>query len=589
MHVKDVTVANIKAIDDMDCNDDEVAARWLVARRWITDPSAYDELPPITFDDLLHARLKPGDLANMEKRGLCRKLEAEEVPRGTVDLYTLAEVSKRRRRRIGHTVSINGKYGKDRLQQMRQPTRRQQLRQALFGSHSVSLDFAACYDAYELPTGIQLCCCFRVGRDVWCLTRLPMGQRQACEVAQSATDKLLAFDKPKCEAQSLIDNVRFVGSPDDIVAAALTFVARCNEANIRINDIDQRAPNIEAQLRAIVKQRDTWLGIEYDLQRKEVCVGTKSIEKLKAARIRATMAAYDVASLFGLLIFCSGVLNTNIADRFRAMRFLRVFSLDVFEDPSRWRQNVAIPEWVLADIRAWIADVKRNRPVSIAPDDAHMTIVVDSSVWGWGAIALDSATGAVQQASQPWTADDRRAYAVAHSVYAEPLGAFKALCRFVRPLSAAREHVVIDVLTDSTTAVSSLNAGYSPSFVVNAIVGRVRRSFPGVTVRATHIPGRENLADALSRGQTDKVELGDEPFGGLRGGRSRFFPPNTLHETHGNEDTALPADMVMFGALPPYHPRSHHKWPTNTWSLPYGDTTITHPPPPYGYGPLWWA
>ena len=70
--------------------------------------------------------------------------------------------------------------------------------------------------------------CFRVGEDVFCLTRLPMGQRQSVEVAQGATNVLLSFDHRGATSQSCIDNVRFVGTKAEVLQAASTFIAaRC--------------------------------------------------------------------------------------------------------------------------------------------------------------------------------------------------------------------------------------------------------------------------------------------------------------------------------------------------------------------------
>ena len=240
----------------------------------------------------------------------------------------------------------------------------------------------------------------------------------------------------------------------EVLQAASTFIARCNLANVRINDIDQYAADIDQELSRIMLSGGDWLGINYDL----------------------------------------------VSSHFATMRFLRAFGADTAKYPNLWLAAVTIPEGVAKDLVAWIDEVLPNDPVPIFDDAPSVIITVDASAWGWGAIAMFSDTGAVQEIGKEWSPQDRAAYDVQKSVYAEPLAAYKALCHFVNPNAARKARMVIRVLTDNVAAVSCINAGYSPSFNVNRVAGLIKSTFAGSELRAEHIAGRSNEADPLSRG-----------------------------------------------------------------------------------------
>lgn len=69
-----------------------------------------------------------------------------------------------------------------------------------------------------------------------------MGQRQACEIAQTCTD-ILAHADPSSPVKvaTLIDNVRFVAPPAhraELLAVVRRFLTRCRTVNVTINDVD---------------------------------------------------------------------------------------------------------------------------------------------------------------------------------------------------------------------------------------------------------------------------------------------------------------------------------------------------------------
>lgn len=481
--------------------------RWESVCKWIECVTPYASVLPPPAGELPRSRLSKADILLMTENGLCRPLADGEAALGSVDLFSVPEPSKvpPRRRRIGHTTSINEALGKESLIGVQMPTRKQQLDQALDGPCCISLDFAAYFDAFEAAPTVQPLWSFSSGGTRMCLTRLPMGQRQSVDVAQLTTEVLIDFAfPPGVSVQTCIDNVRFVGDRSGVLSAALEFVTRANRANIRINDIRQRDDDLVPQLEAIVLDVHTWLGIEYDLSRKCVRVGAKSIDKLAAvaAMLDSSPKALTIASLFGLIMFANSVLRGNVGAHFSSMRFLRDFSTDVQADPTKWKSSLTLPRGVAADLSDWISYLIRNewRPIA-DDDDVAMTIMVDASAWGWGAIATCADTGAVQQASGAWSVEERRIFKTDDSVHSEPLGAHKALCRFAKFVSNAPARPrTIRVLSDSTTAVAAINKGYSPSFIVNRVARMIRNDFSFFQIIAQHVAGVDNKADGLSRG-----------------------------------------------------------------------------------------
>lgn len=498
--MKDVTVADLHGIDNLICVSEETKKTWRSTIRWITDVSMYSSVP--RPEKIFRSRLQKKDLEIMEQRGLSKVFQGS--PLGTVDTFAVIEAAKTRRRRIGHTVSINDALDKSTLAGLHLPTRKEQLEQGLGGKFSLCLDFSAYFDAFEVCEGVQQFYVFKAVDELRCLTRLPMGQRQSVDVAQATTNVLLDFDYgPDVTSQSCIDNVRFIGPRKSVVRAALQFINRCNQANLRLNDIRQYDKDIEQQLLEIAVSRHVWLGIEYDLETKQVRVGPKSIEKLArvAACVEGTSPAVVVASLYGLVMFCASVLHSNMARRFNAMRFLRDFSTDVQQDPTRWKQEVTLPIGVAADLREWVQELLANkfRHITSPEDTPILTLMVDASGWGWGAIVVSEDTGTVQQASAPWSPQEKIDYKTEDSVHSEPLGAYKALCRFAK-FHPNPKPPTVKILTDNVSCVAAINTGYAKSFIINKIANRIRSDFYFLNVVAEHIPGVTNRADALSRG-----------------------------------------------------------------------------------------
>jgi hypothetical protein len=506
LHVKPVPPINLRALANTPVVDEQVKASFIHSLGWIADPARYGKLKMSKV--VPAARISVEDVELMGKAGQVIPVERGDVL-GGVRIFAVDEPAKTRRRCIKHTLEINEMFGKETLRKVTLPSRLQQSEQSGSGKFAITLDFAAYFDQFELHPDIGRRMCFTAGGRTFRLCRMPMGQRQAVEVAQGATDVLLSFELPQdVVVQSCIDNVRFVGSKDGVARAAIAFVARCRLAGCTINEIpSSNSPGEdEAAIRGLIHQQGDWLGAEYDYASARQRVAAKSIKKLTASwAAKSTWSARNYAAHMGLLFFASSVLRSNVGKYFQAMNMYRQRSSDLAEGAAGWSDDVRVQGTELADLAKWTAEVLKNDWVPCHDSrPASRFIATDASEWGWGAIFLDMQLGTVAQCSVPWSPADRARIDVRHSAHAEPEAVFRALCRFISPA----DHRPVAILTDSTTAKYSLPKAYSASFTVNAIAARCKEKFPMIRLETYHVPGEQNEVDPLSRG--GRLEIAPE-------------------------------------------------------------------------------
>ena len=200
----------------------------------------------------------------------------------------------------------------------------------------------------------------------------------------------------------------------------------------------------------------------------------------------------------GLLFFFTSVLDLPLAHYFDLMRAYSRLS-QVLQSVSRrdpiWQQQLFLANCVQHQLHQWTTAALLNQPVDLrllAVRPTHI-LFVDASAIGWGAIYFDLETGAFQQHQERWSLTET--FDVHLSAWAEPEAAWRAACRFVRPIGGDRVHIV----TDSTTTASMLQWHYSPSYIVNGITRRFTSTFGTHRFTGQHIPGTLHPSDSLSR------------------------------------------------------------------------------------------
>ena len=472
------------------------------ALKWILDAMSYVGLTP--SHTIPTTALSSAEVGQLVAAGQARELEEKETPLGGVRVFTVTELAKARRRVIKHTAEINHTFGRDTLVPVQMPTRAEQSAQATKGEWALTLDFSAFFDQFELAAEVQRRMCFRRGGKVYALTRMPMGQRHSVAIAQHTTERLLDFPMPNgVTSQAFVDNVRFVGPRDKIVKATMDLLARCAACGVTVNEVCA-ASATQGEVEALAHQKGEWLGAEYDYAACTQRLTPKTLAKIEASwKQREKWTTKQYAAHLGLLFFATSVLRLNPAAHFEAIKRLRERARQVNDNEALWGATVHLVEGERESLRRWTVLATENAAVR-CPNDLTPTrvLMTDASDWGWGAIMVDLSSGRCQQAQHAWTEQDRAGWRTGVSSHAEPEAIYRALCTLVRPSEVGN----LMVLTDSTTAKWALRKGMSPSFEVNAVVNRVRRTFPNLQLSIEHIAGSTNLADGLSRGASQPLE-----------------------------------------------------------------------------------
>jgi hypothetical protein len=325
-----------------------------------------------------------------------------------------------------------------------------------------------------------------------------MGQRQAVDIAQAATDAIVDF-KHEAQAQlSVIDNVLFVGSGDQCAADAGTFFQRCENANATLNDV-----TTTERAAAVVTTSGDWCGIHLDFTTKTVRLAAKAVNKTAFSwENREHWTHRQFAAHIGLLFWAVGIIEVPVHTFYPLLKFIGEVGRRAQADPGVWDQPIELWPSALPALTEWtrliLANHPRVVPREVPPD---LFVATDASAWGWGFVAFDQVTGGAPHHGEPWAQKFLQKYGpenVHHSVFTEPHAIVNAMCRLLR---ADRPRTVA-IGTDNTAAEATFRRGYNGrSFNLNECVDKLRGLFPTHQFVLAHVPGPLNPADGLSRGR----------------------------------------------------------------------------------------
>ena len=320
LHIKCVDVIDLAQITTFAAADDTLRRNWETVRPWIDGTHPQD----VPYVQAHEARITAEELRLLLAAGQIEPTSAEAV-KNTCNVFPVPELSKGRRRLIKHTVALNERFDKSTLIGVKL-IRAQDLRATVHqGKYAIHLDFSAWFDQIPLSEEERPYHCFPFQGKWYRLTRLPMGQRQAVDVASTITDVLAAFPRPATVyITTYIDNIRFLGdSPQEVLEAALEFVRRAWAAGATINEVS-RDRDAEAQLKELLVQKSEFLGVEFDYAHKLVRVGQKALRKLQllydAWHEQGNFTVQNLLALFGVLFFAMQVTRPPAAKRYYVLK-----------------------------------------------------------------------------------------------------------------------------------------------------------------------------------------------------------------------------------------------------------------------------
>lgn len=495
LHSKPVGRVDLEEIANLQTSA-HLADRWRRVKRWLTDDDAYDKVPIRTSAGCPTCEFTQEELEGLMAHDTVERTRPSDV-RGHVKVFPRPEPAKTRRRVIKHTKDVNDFLGRETLEGVKMPLIAEICGIVHAGSHMLAFDQAAWFDQFSLGDRVRSRCCFRDrnGRYYRQCT-LAMGQRQAVDVAHTATEILQTFDDRQTTALAIVDNSLFVGTRDQCVRDGSRFIERAKKVGATLNEDTTTYETL------IVEEGD-WGGVHLNLRNKTVCCTTKIVDKTRVSwshRDQWTWRTF--AAHIGLLFFARSIIETPVSDFFPLLRFISETGKVLTEHPERWDHRAVIWPSAAASMQRWTELILGNSPRRVLETgDPEILVMTDASSWGWGYIALNTHTGKLHRHGAPWSSAMRQRYGslLKTSVFTEPRAIVNALCHLLRPGMPRR----VRVGSDSSVSVATGNRGFcSRSYNLNQAAKRLNDSFGGrYTIDYVHVPGIVNtFADAESRG-----------------------------------------------------------------------------------------
>jgi hypothetical protein len=344
----------------------------------------------------------------------------------------------------------------------------------------VCVDFASYFHHFLLPKNLRVWCFRAFGVD-YELTTIPTGANFCPAIAQiysTALCTLVQHHFPNIAFDVYIDNIRFLGHTREYVLGALKYFFSC--ANLQGVDINEEYAALEKG----DLQRYEFLGVKYDHINQTTELASHLREKLLAASIPETPTLREVLSTYGLLNFCSSVMNVCRSGAYYATKFLRRRTGDILDAPTRL--------WPTArsTLEGWIHTIATTDPVKVAKvSPAAEEMFTDASDKGFGAVVF-FADGHTAIFAGTWTEHQRTRSINVREAWA---------------VLFALQHLDLrgcacDIHIDNTSALCCITKGSSRNYDLNCAAGAIRKEPQFHLVHSmSYVRSDKNRADLPSR------------------------------------------------------------------------------------------
>ena len=474
---------------------------WSEQSTWLTDTARYTALVASgTGRGMADSKVRHNEADLTVMNGCKLEFVAEPQEARGARVFPTDEPPKERRRPIWEP-HLNDYF-------VERPTVRltpeEEIRRAIAkytNGYAILLDFAAWYDQFPLTAAVANFLAARLpdGRCIRPRT-LPMGFRPSCSIAESLTELIVATTTACLDATVVvyIDNILILARNEETARTVEQRIRdRANTVGAKFNeDVERTADVFE------------FLGIRYSLVDGTYQLSAKGVDKTRRVRerlgaiikaaphhhefINMRSSRRGMATVFGVAMYASRIVCHRLPREYWPMRYLREMSATTHWD--EWAAKAPLmPRSSLIRLVGWFDELLRAppRPTKAEEDGPEDAIIaVDASGTHWGGVLI---TGPhVDQVSVAWphTAD------YSSSVRSEPKAAWLALCRFVRP-----EWTKVILYSDHKQLATTGVKGYAKTFVYNELFRQIEETWPHLKCEIRHVPGAENPADELSRGQ----------------------------------------------------------------------------------------
>jgi hypothetical protein len=338
------------------------------------------------------------------------------------------------------------------------------------------------------------------------MTRLPMGHVCAPELMQIVSSVVAGLPSHCHPEYSLtggridvwIDNLRASGSHDFAQRAAKFF--------------DSTAALVNATWKAEDSFSDvqtyTFIGVLWRHDKRTVEVSQKVLNKLpEVAPDKITLR--ELEALAGRLVWSAGVLRIPLARFYFLLKWMRRKLNALNRGKATEDSLVPLPDHAREELTEFLTQCRS--PAHIHPvdkKDAPMTLFVDASTKGWGAV-LVSHVQQVLVAGALWTKE----YTHRDIAALEAQAISNAVTSFADSLAQASDIVVV---VDNTSTLAGLRKGIAKAPLVNAALLPALEGIKslGIPVSTRYIRSADNVADAKSRGEV--TSYADAVYGAKR-------------------------------------------------------------------------
>jgi hypothetical protein len=363
-----------------------------------------------------------------------------------------------------------------------------------------AIDMSSWFSQFGLSKEVRQFFCSQ-GPETWeAHTRLPMGFRGACIIAQRAAQILAHTASTKCRTLVYIDNILFSGTKEEVVAGLTCFVESAVAVGAQINEIPDPT---SIDFDGLISTKVNFCGMVLDAANRSVTISNKTLSKIDdLAAVEGSEWTYrHTAAILSILLFSSRVLDRSLAERFRCFEIWRRFKppQDHRLADEFWDSKIRLSALDRILIKDWIADIQQN-PSSILSvpwegQDPDLIAITDASKSHWAGITLDTSGGVTQTCG--WSRCHSSASAVT-----EPW----ALYNTIMETTKESDSLKVLMLTDNKGLFYAVNKGFARAFSANRVVALLQKRRPQLRLRAVFVPGEQNLSNDLSRGQATSEE-----------------------------------------------------------------------------------
>jgi hypothetical protein len=449
---------------------------------------------PTTFEKLFNhpVQKKPGRVSGGIAKGLRTLIKSayiapEPAPKAHVGLFTRPKPKKRTKRMIVDGRPVN--HAQRRPPHVPLPGLHH-VREALKYKYVVELDGVSYFNQFKLNRKIRRWFAFKVGKQTWSWTRMPMGWAHSVHVAQTVTN-WLAKDLQGVHVLTYIDNVYIFGNDIETITTALEqFLARANEINATF------------EISTPIGETCKVLGMDVDLTHKTIQIPQTTVEKLQPLAQQFTPLHDERAFSYRMIWIIIGnamwgarILNIPMCDYPNLTAWICEKARLIAADDQLWTHRVRLWPKARQQLQDLLDTVCENNPWEApSAEGIQHTMYTDASDVGYATIHSSELGNATCAAT--WTPAMTAKIIAERELYA----AKEAIRQAARASEIANMKLQsCRLYTDNTNCVSWLTKRRAKSFFANAMLREVVKDLQGVPLIAEYIQSTNNPADRPSR------------------------------------------------------------------------------------------